>query len=93
MVPYSIISQTPESPHFLLPTTFKREYPALKNLKFFHFCRPFLPLWIRMQQTKEMRNHADPDPQHALELKRLLQMTGGICGNEDHSIDTSSSPL
>ncbi len=54
----------------------KSEHPALKNMNIlyffiFVFCGSLLPswnritfkMWIRIQQLKLMRMHADPDPQ------------------------------
>ncbi len=45
-----------------------REHPALQNMKILYFSIfvghfSFLPSWIRIQQLKLMRIHADPDPQ------------------------------
>jgi hypothetical protein len=49
---------------------FKREHPALKNMKilyFFYFCGPFLPSWIRIRNLNAdpgpaTQINADPDP-------------------------------
>ncbi len=51
-------------------TPMQQEMPsALKSMKildFFYFCGSFLPSWIRIQQLKLMRIHADPDPKPCL---------------------------
>jgi hypothetical protein len=46
------------------PSALKREQPELKIMKildFTYFSGSFLPSWIRIQQLKLMRIHADPD--------------------------------